>query len=522
MLTFGCAFLALLLSAAVALAQTTVLGTNTAAPIANSSATGTTLYRLAKIVTTGGLSTAVVAGTADTAIPLYVVTFGAGTSGTAILNIGGLAPCIFDNTASNMAGKYVVASTLSAGACHVQASPPTNGIVIGTLWDNSTVDGTSSGVTGLVQSSILVYVPGVPGSGSGTVASGITGRLAYYTGTPDATTVDDLPATPTANRFLKGDGTLWTTSTGAASGTGTCTNQAVTGLNNDAPPACTTLTSAYVNTTIGTTGGDLDTSSPSQVTSATRAFALRGDLTPTALTGNVNDYSPATLADAAILRLDAGTANRLMTGLAGGADGRIILIRNAGAANTITLVDQSTASSAANRFALTGDLTLPPTPATVTGVGGTVALIYDASVARWVPWQNALLDANVTRVCEMDIGSLAAGSPPIADDDDLVTSCGNRYGKAFKITAFACKTNAGTSTVRPILAGGSATSIVTADVSCTSTWTPGTINGVPTVNSFSADGAACGTPPCTADITILAGGGTATRLQVVLVGSLQR
>jgi hypothetical protein len=47
---------------------------------------------------------------------------------------------------------------------------------------------------------------------------------------------------------------------------GTCTNQAVTALNTSGVPTCTTLTSAYVNTSIATTGGDLDTTSPTKVT----------------------------------------------------------------------------------------------------------------------------------------------------------------------------------------------------------------------------------------------------------------
>lgn len=44
--------------------------------------------------------------------------------------------------------------------------------------------------------------------------------------------------TPTAGRYLKGDGTDFVTSTGEASGTGVCTNEVVTGLNSDAAPNC--------------------------------------------------------------------------------------------------------------------------------------------------------------------------------------------------------------------------------------------------------------------------------------------
>src|SRR6058998_4109614 len=43
-----------------------------------------------------------------------------------------------------------------------------------------------------------------------------------------------------------------------ASGTGSCTNQAVTGLNTTAAPSCTTITSAYVNNSIAQTGADIN------------------------------------------------------------------------------------------------------------------------------------------------------------------------------------------------------------------------------------------------------------------------
>jgi len=41
---------------------------------------------------------------------------------------------------------------------------------------------------------------------------------------------------------------------------GTCTNQAVTGLNNGAPPTCTTISSSYVDSSIAKTGADMNTS----------------------------------------------------------------------------------------------------------------------------------------------------------------------------------------------------------------------------------------------------------------------
>jgi hypothetical protein len=47
--------------------------------------------------------------------------------------------------------------------------------------------------------------------------------------------------TATTGRYLKGDGTNFVTSTGSASGVGTCTNQFARVLNSDAAPTCATV-----------------------------------------------------------------------------------------------------------------------------------------------------------------------------------------------------------------------------------------------------------------------------------------
>lgn len=101
--------------------------------------------------------------------------------------------------------------------------------------------------------------------------------------------------------------------------------------------------------------------------------ALTGDISPSQITANQNDYNPTNLATASVLRLNTD-ASRDITGLQGGADGRIIFIHNIGAQN-IVLKDESASSSAANRFALTADLTMTPDMA--------VLLQYDSTSTRW-------------------------------------------------------------------------------------------------------------------------------------------
>jgi hypothetical protein len=71
-----------------------------------------------------------------------------------------------------------------------------------------------------------------------------------------------LPAS-SATGFLRGTNAsnVNTISFAAASGVGSCSNKAVTGLTDNAAPTCTTLTSAYMDSSIATTGGDISTSS---------------------------------------------------------------------------------------------------------------------------------------------------------------------------------------------------------------------------------------------------------------------
>lgn len=102
-------------------------------------------------------------------------------------------------------------------------------------------------------------------------------------------------------------------------------------------------------------------------------FSLTGDISPAQITSDQNDYNPANLATASTLRLSTD-ASRNLTGLAGGADGRLLVIHNVGVQNLV-LVDESASSSAANRFALNANVTI--------GADQGVILQYDSTSSRW-------------------------------------------------------------------------------------------------------------------------------------------
>lgn len=106
-------------------------------------------------------------------------------------------------------------------------------------------------------------------------------------------------------------------------------------------------------------------------------MALAGDITPTQITADQNDYNPTGLSTATVLRLSTDNDNRKITGLVGGADGRVLVLLNVGSYDLV-LTDENSASTAANRFAFGGVEALIPS-------GSSATLIYDATASRWKP-----------------------------------------------------------------------------------------------------------------------------------------
>jgi hypothetical protein len=113
--------IAVLLLATSAFAQTTQInGSRTLVGASslrfqrpNAGVTGTTVHQLAKIDSSGN---AVIAGTTDTQIPVYIVAAGAGTTGNADLVSSGRATCDFDAT-TVVQGHFVKASGATGGKC---------------------------------------------------------------------------------------------------------------------------------------------------------------------------------------------------------------------------------------------------------------------------------------------------------------------------------------------------------------------------------------------------------------------
>lgn len=98
-------------------------------------------------------------------------------------------------------------------------------------------------------------------------------------------------------------------------------------------------------------------------------------ISPSALTGNVNDWNPTGLGTAHAIRADPGAGNREITGIVAQEDGRVIYLFNISTANDIKLKSENANSLAANRFALKADLTLEKNES--------VVMVYDGTTQRW-------------------------------------------------------------------------------------------------------------------------------------------
>lgn len=107
---------------------------------------------------------------------------------------------------------------------------------------------------------------------------------------------------------------------------------------------------------------------------AVATVAVTGVISPAQITSDQNDYNPTNLATSSVLRLSTD-ANRNITGLQGGASGRIIWILNVGSF-PITFKDASGGSSAANRFSF-GGLDV------IVMSGESQELVYDSTTVRW-------------------------------------------------------------------------------------------------------------------------------------------
>lgn len=179
--------------------------------------------------------------------------------------------------------------------------------------------------------------------------------------------------------------------------------------------------SSFIFGTSGTAVGALSTGNTwggtqsfAALLDAQASFRRSGALTPAQITSNQNDYAPTGHADVSVFRLSTDAA-RNITGLAGGASGRVVLIRNVGSFN-INLVSD-TSSSAANRF----DLGTTPY---LLYTGQALELIYDGTTSRWRPMSHTYGPRVITaqEAQAFAVGLSGATTPAFSIDSSTASS----------------------------------------------------------------------------------------------------
>jgi hypothetical protein len=112
----------------------------------------------------------------------------------------------------------------------------------------------------------------------------------------------------------------------------------------------------------------------SKRTNIVRGLQLTGISSPAALAADLaDDYAAG---DAETLRIDGGAADRNINSIAGGFEGRVLVIMNIGTTNSL-VVKNAGSGTAANKFIgiNSADITIRK--------NGSATFIYDATSSRW-------------------------------------------------------------------------------------------------------------------------------------------
>lgn len=104
------------------------------------------------------------------------------------------------------------------------------------------------------------------------------------------------------------------------------------------------------------------------------ALLWTGVVTPTALAAGDNDNVNLGVGSVIRARIQGNATTSNLTSVTGGSDGKLLILTNT-SANTIMIINEDAGGTAANRFAINGDMVLP--------ANCSALFIYDGSISRW-------------------------------------------------------------------------------------------------------------------------------------------
>ncbi len=139
--------------------------------------------------------------------------------------------------------------------------------------------------------------------------------------------------------------------------------------------------SAWLNVgtaTAANTVGQIACSSHATIGGSLKAksqLLIEGDISDT-IAAQADNYNPTGLATASVIRITL-TGAQTITGLAGGADGRVVVVMNVDTADALTIAHESASSTAANRFTLRGAANK------ILAAVSAAWFMYDATASRW-------------------------------------------------------------------------------------------------------------------------------------------
>ena len=395
--------------------------------VANSSSTGTTTNRLAKL--TGAPSTALITATSDTENAVGVCTSGCGTTGNATIAILGQVNCDFDGATT--AGNFVTISSTTAGKCHDAGSAfPTSGAAYGKVL-------TTNGASGTFSMELMTPDIAFQNAGNGKSKPGTPSNSFQYNGTgntfvggnlfeEDANTLSVRNSTNDQNfsvyrnyvsssnyqRIRVG----WTSgtaeimsegSTQAASNVilrvgstaangfnfGATTLVPVTDATMTIGSSSNYLSEIYNNSFVTKSGGNIRFVGGSRISGPQKGLikiidddgnsgsgTIQFDSRAYSISADTNNFDG--IVPGYFQRWTASGAIRSLTGITYSnsvkSDGQVHLLVNEATNNLI--IKNNVSSTAANRFLTVGgnDITLPTDAA--------AGMIYDSTAQRWRIW----------------------------------------------------------------------------------------------------------------------------------------